>query len=89
MTDRESLRSRFKQTAAQTWRPPAAPTQPGTGGLRLPPRATAPELRRTDLLAVKSRLHAAVSGFAKRWEEVVEEQKASEDRIRGAWRDQA
>ena len=57
MTDRESLRSRFKQTAAQTWRPPAAPTQPGTGGLRLPPRATAPELRRTDLLAVKSRLH--------------------------------
>ena len=38
---------------------------------------------------VKSRLHAAVSGFAKRWEEVVEEQRAGEARAQARWRDQA
>ncbi len=38
---------------------------------------------------VKSRLHAAVSGFAKRWEEVVEEQEAGEKRAQANWRDHA
>ena len=38
---------------------------------------------------VKSRLHAAVSGFAKRWDEVVTEQRDAERKAQDAWRDQA
>ncbi|GAB4554054.1 MAG: RNA polymerase sigma factor [Phycisphaerales bacterium] len=47
------------------------------------------EVCQIPLGTVKSRLHAAVSGFAKRWDEVVEEQRASEARAQAQWREQA
>ena len=47
------------------------------------------EVCQIPLGTVKSRLHAAVTGFAKRWEEVREEQRSAEESAQSQWRDQA